>query len=191
MVYELDITLDDILPAIWRRVRVPAEITMAELHHVIQVAMGWTDTHLHQYFVGGELIGVPDLEADPRLTDERSVRLVDVALAKTRLSYEYDFGDLWRHTIVVERVLPDEAEEAVCVDGARACPPEDCGGALGYGELLDILRDPAHREHAERLDWVGGSLDAEAFDCARVNGLLGLRSVQQVSAAAGASRFLH
>ena len=135
MVYELDITLEDIEPAIWRRIQVPAEITLAELHHVIQIAMGWTDAHLHQYLVGGEVIGIPDADAAAEatggtpLTDETTVRLVDVALANTTLRYEYDFGDRWQHRIVVSRVLPHDVEAPVCVDGARGCPPEDCGGA--------------------------------------------------------------
>lgn len=120
MVYELDITLEDITPAIWRRVQVPAEITMAELHHVLQIALGWTGTHLHQYLVGGEVIGVPDPDGDaPGIppTDEATIRLVDVALANTTLRYEYSVPDLWRHRVVVSRVLPHDAEVAVCVDG--------------------------------------------------------------------------
>ena len=195
MVYELDITLEDIAPAIWRRVQVPAEITMAELHHVIQIAMGWSDAHLHQYLVGGEVIGVPDPEGDGAVgvpfTDEATIRLVDVALANTTLRYEYDFGDLWRHRVVVSRVLSHDAEAAVCVDGARACPPEDCGGAGGYGELLDILADPSHTDHAARLAAVDGGFDAEAFDRERVNALLTLRSTFPRHAPPPVSRLLH
>jgi hypothetical protein len=176
MVYELDITLEDIEPPIWRRVQVPAEITMAELHQVIQIAMGWSDAHLHQYRVAGEVIGVPARDegahAGTALTDESSVRLVDVALANTKLTYEYDFADSWRHRIVVSRVLPHDAEVAVCLDGARACPPESCGGAGGYGELLAIIADPYDAEHAARLASVDGQHDAEAFDRERVNALL-------------------
>jgi hypothetical protein len=195
MVYELDITLEDVAPAIWRRVQVPAEITMAELHHVIQIAMGWTDAHFHQYLVAGEVIGVPDPDGDPvagtPLTDETTVRLVDVALANTTLRYEYDFGDRWQHRIVVGRVLPHDAKVAVCVDGARACPPEDCGGAGGYGELLDILADPSHVDHDARLAAVDGALDPEAFDRERVNALFVLRSTLPRHAPAPASRLLH
>jgi hypothetical protein len=196
MVYELDITLEGIEPPIWRRVQVPAEISMAELHHVIQIAMGWTDAHLHQYLVAGEAIGVPDADGAARagtpLTDEASVRLVDVALANTTLRYEYDFGDLWRHRIVVGRVLPHEAEVAVCLDGARSCPPESCGGASGYGELLDILADPWHAEHAARLASLdGGALDAEAFDRERVNALLVLHAAFPRAAPPPPSRLLH
>ena len=197
MVYELDITLEDIEPAIWRRIQVPAEITLAELHHVIQIAMGWTDAHLHQYLVGGEVIGIPDADAAAEatggtpLTDETTVRLVDVALANTTLRYEYDCGDRWQHRIVVSRVLPHDVEAPVCVDGARGCPPEDCGGAGGYGELLDVLADPSHVDHAARLAAVDGDLDPEAFDRERVNALLVLRSTLPRHTPAPVSRLLH
>jgi hypothetical protein len=174
---------------------VPAEITMAELHHVIQIAMGWTDAHPHQYLVAGEVIGVPEADRPhapaTKLTDETTIRLVDVALANTRLHYEYDFGDLWRHHIVVERVLPHEGPVAVCIDGARACPPENCGGAGGYEELIEILADPAHAEHAGCLEWLDGALDTEAFDRERVNDLLTLRSAFPRQAPALTPKLLH
>jgi hypothetical protein len=195
MVYELEITLADIEPPIWRRVQVPAEITMAELHHVIQIAMGWTDAHRHQYLVAGEVIGVPEADrprdSATRLTDETTIRLVDLALANTRLHYQYDFGDLWKHQIVVQRVLPHEGPVAVCLDGARACPPENCGGAGGYEELVDIMADPSHAEHAACLEWLDGALDTEAFDRERVNDLLTLRSAFPRQAPARTSRLLH
>jgi hypothetical protein len=172
MVYELRITLEDIEPPIWRRVRVPAEITLASLHEVIQIAMGWTDTHLHQYVIGGETIGVPDEEIDQPISDEKDVRLVDVALVNTRIFYEYDLGDRWSHEVLVERIERDETSPAVCLGGARACPPEDCGGAHGYQELLEVLANPSHEDHEDRRAWLGGFFDTEAFDADEVNALL-------------------
>jgi hypothetical protein len=164
MVYELVVTLEDVQPTVWRRVQVPAQITLADLHRVLQVAMGWRDTHLHQFEIAGELIGIPDPEISRPLTDESKVCLVDVALEKTRFRYEYDFGDMWRHEVVVDRVSRDVESEVRCLDGQRACPPEDCGGWAGYDELREILAHANNPEHAERLERLGGSFDPEAFD---------------------------
>jgi hypothetical protein len=169
MNYELVVTLGDVQPPVWRRVRVPAEITLAELHRVLQIAMGWRDAHLHQFEVAGELIGVPDPEISRPLTDESKICLVDVALDKTRFRYAYDFRDVWRHDILVERVIRDAEPETRCLGGARACPPEDCGGWAGYDALLEALADPRHPEHAKRLQRIGGAFDPEAFDVDEIN----------------------
>jgi hypothetical protein len=169
VIYELVVTLGDVQPAVWRRVRVPAEIKLGDLHRVLQIVMGWRDAHLHQFEVAGELIGVPDPEISQPLTDESKVALVDVALEKTRFRYDYDFRDVWRHEIVVDRVVRDAEGEVRCLDGRRACPPEDCGGWAGYDELLEILANPLHDEHADRLSKLGGTFDPEAFDVEEVN----------------------
>ena len=191
VVYELEITLENIRPPIWRRVQVEAEITMAELHEVIQITMGWRGTRIHLYTVGGEIIGAPDARLGRRITDESSVRLVDVALARTRFRYEYDLGDLWSHEIVVHRVLPHDGPFAICVDGARACPPEGCGGAGGYAELLAILADPLHAEHGDWLAWAGGPIDAEAFDRGRINKHLSLRESLRAAASSKTHKLRH
>lgn len=179
-VYQLKIMLKDSKPPIWRRVQVRAEITLAQLHEVIQLAMGWTDSHLHQFRVDGEMYSQPDFELDEfsqETNDENNVHLWRLVGLQDSFSYEYDFGDGWEHEIVVEKVLP--IEEGVlyprCLAGKRACPPEDVGGVWGYEEFLAAIKDPKHPEHREMLEWVGGSFDPADFDLAEVNlGLIGL-----------------
>ncbi len=170
-IYELEVVLSDVEPAIWRRVQVRSSITVARLHKVLQIVMGWTDSHLHDFRAGEVCYGVAHPELPPR-EDERKTVLSDVLrAADDRLLYVYDFGDGWKHEVVLERVL--DAEPACryprVMDGERACPPEDCGGAYGYAHLLAVLGDSRHREHRDLVDWVGGSLDPEAFDVDNIN----------------------
>ncbi len=174
-VYRLKVTLRGIRPRIWRRLLVPADMTLAQLHDVLQVAMGWHGGHLHQFHIGGEIHGVPSPEDDITDHDERKSRLGAVAGDGDRFVYEYDFGDGWEHEIVVEKTMAPEKGVLypVCVGGERACPPEDCGGAGGYQHLLAVLADPKHEEHEDLTDWVGGEFDAEAFDVTMVNAALG------------------
>jgi hypothetical protein len=176
--YQLKVTLRGIRPPVWRRLQVRGDVTLNRLHHVLQVVMGWTDSHLHQFRVRGKIYGVPDPEGPhrgPPTLDERRVRLATVAPAeKSRIIYEYDFGDGWEHDVVVEKILPPDAnaEAAVCLTGRRACPPEDCGGPWGYENLLRVVADPRDPEHEEMLAWLGGGWDPEEFDAGEVNELL-------------------
>ena len=104
--------------------------------------------------------------------DERKVKLSQVvARGHKKFSYVYDFGDNWDHTILVEKVLPAEAGVRYprCTAGKRACPPEDCGGAWGYVDFLDAIKNPKHEQHAGMLEWIGGEFDPEAFDIEAVN----------------------
>ncbi len=165
--FQLKVTLLDTKPPIWRRVLVDASATLDHLHEVIQAAFGWWNYHLHEFEVGRARYGVPDPDEDwgdpPK--DERRTRLDAIAGEGSSFRYTYDFGDGWDHRVVVEKVLP-AANTAVpaCIDGRRACPPEDCGGTWGYRELLEILADPRHPEHEARRDWIGRPFDPEAFD---------------------------
>jgi hypothetical protein len=173
-VYQVKISLRGARPPIWRRLRLPAATTLAQLHDVIQAAFGWTDSHLHAFEVGGRHYSRPDFglsDFEDQFADEAQARLCDVVPATGgRLRYTYDFGDGWEHELVVEEVLPsDGMPHAVCVAGRRAGPPEDCGGVWGYAELLDILADPGHPDHAERLDWLGYQHDPAAFDKDAIN----------------------
>jgi len=135
--------------------------------------MGWTDSHLYEFEARGRRYGEPD--PDFGFVDVRAAqkaRLNDIAPhAGADFAYVYDFGDDWRHLVEVEQVLPAAEDVAypVCLNGERACPPEDCGGAYGYARLLRILRRPKHPEFAEWLEWVGGHFDPEAFDLGSVN----------------------
>jgi hypothetical protein len=178
-VYQLKITLKDSKPPIWRRVEVADDITLARLHRIIQVAMGWTDSHLHMFSVGQTDYGVPYPGGEGELRDERRYKLSQLLTApKQKLSYEYDFGDSWSHEVLLEQLREPEPGVAYprCVTGKRACPPEDCGGVWGYAEFLEAIADPEHPEHEELLEWVGGEFDPAAFDVDEVNaGLRGLR----------------
>ncbi len=177
--YTLKITLKESQPPIWRRVRVP-NCLLADLHEVIQVAMGWENYHLHEFVIGEEryqppppddMAGMWDID-DSESTEE--VALSDLVPAPTkkhfRMNYVYDFGDGWEHTIVIEKVeqLDDAPLMPICLEGERACPPEDCGGIWGYEELLEAVKDPKHPEHAEMIEWAG-KINPEDFDTAKVN----------------------
>jgi hypothetical protein len=175
-IYQLNITLLGTRPPIWRRVLAPADLTLAQFHNVLQVTMGWENSHLHEFRIGRQRFGVPDPEdrfmGGTGRIDERKVRLSDVlGEAGAKAEYTYDFGDNWEHIIVVEKVLTPEPEVVypVCTDGKRHGPPEDCGGLGGYHNFLEAIRDPAHEEHEEMLEWIGGGFDPEAFSVDHVN----------------------
>lgn len=160
---------------VWRRLVVPASLTLRELHAVLQTAMGWEDYHLHLFDVDGVLYGdVEEIEGQP-MGDEQTFTLGQAAGAARELVYQYDFGDSWHHDIVVEQAMPSVGTGTPhLVDGAGACPPEDCGGAGGFENLLEVLADPTDEEHEEMLQWVGGSYDPGAFDIEMLNAALDL-----------------
>lgn len=173
--YELAVTLPD-LP-VWRKILVRGDMNLGLLHAVLQVAMGWTNSHLHQFFIGTETYTafMPDLDPDfgESMLDEEEVLLMDVVKkANTSFVYLYDFGDSWEHEIKVDKIQKSDTTPlavAECLDGAYACPPEDCGGIDGYLDLLEIIRDPTHEEHEEMMEWLGGGFDPEMFDVRMVN----------------------
>lgn len=165
-------TLLDIRPPIWRRLQVASSINLRRLHDVIQVAMGWTQSHLYRFEVGDREFSEPDPDFDLPFRSAKSTSLRKIALESgAAFLYEYDFGDSWMHRIVVENILPPEPSVTYprCLAGKRACPPEDVGGVWGYAEFLEAIRDPSHPEHRALLEWVGGSFDPEAFDRRAVN----------------------
>lgn len=173
----LRIALEGPLPAIWRRLLVPDSISLPDLHTAFQLAMGWTDSHLHAFDFGGTRYGVPDPEGlAPSLRDEEGQRLADV-LARhgaNSFRYLYDFGDDWMHAVTVEGEIDnlEGLRGPECTDGANACPPEDVGGPPGYMAFLEALRDPAHPEHREIVRWAGGRFDPTAWDRGRANLML-------------------
>jgi hypothetical protein len=175
-IYQLKITLLDSKPPIWRRLLVPSDLTLAQLHDVLQNAMGWQDCHLHEFRIGDLRFGVPDpdygLMGDEEPMNERRRRLFNVlGEVGAKAEYTYDFGDSWEHRIVVEKVLPPEPgiRYPACTAGKRNCPPEDCGGMYGYYNLLAAIRDPEHEEREDLLEWIGGDFDPEAFSIDEVN----------------------
>jgi hypothetical protein len=173
--FQLKITLQGVRPQVWRRVVVPGNLNFERLHGVIQDAMGWEWCHLHEFWVGELRIGP---EPDDRgfgapVADEKQYTLERMFRAKGKFGYVYDFGDHWTHEIQIEEVLEADGTFAPrCVGGARACPPEDCGGVGGYQRLVRILANPRHREHADMREWVGDEWTAEAFDLALADRLV-------------------
>jgi hypothetical protein len=175
-VYQLKVTLENIHPSIWRRIQIQGDISLPRLHAVLQIAMDWTNSHLHGFSVNGQFYSEPDPDyADQKVIDERQKHLNQIAPeVGSRFIYEYDFGDSWDHELVVEKILPLDIslQSPRCLDGKRSRPPEDVGGVDGYAEFLDAIRDPKHPEHDNWLQWAGGKFDPEAFDLQRVNQLL-------------------
>jgi hypothetical protein len=174
LIYQIKVTLEDSKPPIWRRLLVRSDLTLADLHGIIQAAFGWWDYHLHMFIIGETYFGVPDPDYDGFLEmhDERKLRLHQIARREGfKFRYEYDFGDSWLHQVLVEKILPPEPAQDYprCIKGRRACPPEDVGGIWGYYDFLEAIQDPEHEEHGEYLEWVGGEFDPEAFDLDEVN----------------------
>ena len=176
--YHLKVVLHETKPLIWRRLQVPGNATLGWLHAALQVAMGWTNSHLHVFRVGEMLYSdlrdnFREYEDCPEILDEYKATLQQVApLQKDVIIYEYDFGDSWHHQITVEKIPgadSDASNVAQCLGGARACPPEDCGGTWGYDNLLKILQNPRHEEHESMKEWLGHALDPGALDVKKVN----------------------
>ena len=184
-VYQFRITLLDVHPPVWRRIQVQ-ECFLEELHRHIQGAMGWTDSHMYLFDIDDITYGYAfehDLDGEHVVVSAATTPLRTVLpTSKPDFSfrYTYDLGDSWEHLIVLERVCePDpKSRYPLCLDGKRACPPENCGGAPGYEHLLCVLRDPEDEEHDELLEWVGGNFDPEDFDPKRATRMMakGLRS---------------
>ena len=178
---QIHIALDDIEPPVWRRLVVPLRTTLAELHHILQAAMGWTDSHLHDFGVGGltygdiELLSAERTDDDARVYDANEVRMCDFSRQPgTSFKYIYDYGDNWRHTVTLEKVfaVKPAPKTTTCIDGARCCPPEDVGGTSGYFEFLRVLLapDPDEIEEQRHLKrWSGGKFDSDRFDLAKTD----------------------
>jgi len=173
-VVECTIVLREVEPRVWRRLLVPGSVRLDKLHRVFQAAMGWDDHHLHAFHIGADRYGQLFDEHDTDELDERSITAVSAIAGSEQFSYEYDFGDGWEHDVNIEAIrrLPIGLKVGVCLDGANACPPEDCGGAYGYEELLRVLADPSDDDHEHMLEWAGGPFDPSAFDLALVNARL-------------------
>ena len=147
---------------------------MDKFARVLLAAMGWSNTHLHAFAVGNERYGMNYDDFPEGEIDEKTVSVLQALRDERRFIFEYDFGDSWEHEVVVEELTrpPIGLKFAVCIDGANACPPDDVGGTGGYGEFLEAIVNPAHDEHANYLEWIGGSFDPTAFDLAEVNARL-------------------
>ena len=170
-VYQLKITLDGITPPIWRRVHVTSDSSLGDLHDIIQAAMGWDNSHLHVFTIGKKTYGPSDDADDCEWMDELEFCLDDaLPKGRNRAEYTYDFGDSWVHTVEVEKRLPidEDKEYPLCIDGARACPPEDCGGIGGYARAVAAMSNPDSPEHSNLTEWLG-DWDPEHFSIEEVN----------------------
>lgn len=164
----LRIELDDVEPAVVRRVEVPLTIRLDRLHLVLQAAMGWTNSHFYEIRARDVGWGRPDPLFGDGPLDASKARLIDVLedVGTRSLKYLYDFGDGWEHSIRIERITDAVAGMAYpcLIEAAGRCPPEDVGGPWGYRDFLDAVGDPNHQEHAERLEWIGGNFDPTNTD---------------------------
>jgi len=172
-IYQLKITLLNIEPKIYRIVQVPAAITLRNLHKIIQKVMAWENCHLYKFVKGNVSYAPQSTEFSfSQGQSDRSVPLCDL-LSKVRhkLVYEYDFGDGWLHEVLLQKILPAEADvrHPACIEGKYAAPPEDSGGPPSYCDLLEALDDQQHSGHEEARDWLGEGYDPEFFDLEQVN----------------------
>ena len=178
-VYQFKVTLKGVKPAVWRRFQVPEFYTFWDLHVAIQDVFGWLDYHLHEFELMNPescaitTIGIPSDEElfDREILPGWKEGISNWFSTNNRSAlYTYDFGDDWKHVVRLERILPREEKKKYpfCVDGKRACPPEDCGGVWGYQDLLKVLKNPEHEEYEDLLNWVGGKFDPEYFDPQKV-----------------------
>jgi hypothetical protein len=173
-VYRFKIILQDTDPAIWRRIETK-DVTLGKLHELIQTAMGWTNSHLHQFEIAGARYADPRFMTDDfddfNAIDYSGIRISDLVSkrgSKLRMGYEYDFGDGWQHEVVLEKVTESEpgAKYPRCLDGERACPPEDVGGVYGFADYVAAITNPNHSEYGELLEW-NGPFDPAQFDAAK------------------------
>jgi hypothetical protein len=174
---EIEISLNDSQPKIWRRVHIDPDTTFVELHYIIQFAMGWTNSHLHHFIIaqGKTYISIPflnELDGDIQYVDSTITRVGDyLKEPNDHFTYEYDFGDSWNHTITLIKHIPrlPNITLPVVIDGTRACPPEDCGGIWGYQDILKALKQPRSKEGKLYANWRETGLDPERFDLVETN----------------------
>jgi hypothetical protein len=163
--YRCKVTLDGARPSIWRRFDVPADISLADFHRVLQAVMGWTGTHLHMFEKDGTRYGTSNPAFGMEFVSERETRVDSLLKAPgSRLSYLYDFGDEWSHEIVLEAIVENDSRVARVLEGARACPPDNIGGMPRYEWFLEVLADPKHPDRLEAMRWSGGRFDPDAYD---------------------------
>ena len=166
----LRIELEELEPKIWRRIDMPLSTTLEGLHDAIQMTMGWTFSHLWEFDIDGRCYGDPsfrEFDDEPPIYKAKGLRLgVLIARGVERFVYTYDYGDNWRHDVIVEEVRDGDLdmEYPAFVDGARRCPPEDVGGPHGFMEFLEAVLDPAHEQHRDMVRWYDGPFDPTGLD---------------------------
>lgn len=179
-ILEIDITLKGSKPKIWRRILIPGEMSFADLHYAIQIAMGWVGYHSHQFVVGrnDRFISIPfdddlvDMDEMDDMEDGHKIKIKSLLNApKDKVIYEYDFGDDWEHLVEVKKVHDAEPGKTYpqAIGGAMACPPEDCGGIWGYKDMLEKLQEKGTAEYEELVEWLGSDFDPKVLDLEKIN----------------------
>jgi hypothetical protein len=175
-IYQIQIALRGIRPKIWLRILIPPDLRLSDFHEIIQITMGWTNSHMHQFIKNGtyftESIAGDDIWDELGSVDYKKMKISDLlTMEKEKVVYEYDFGDGWEHNIILEKILPvdPKIKYPVCLKGKMKCPPEDCGGVWGYSDMLEVLKQPDHIEYEEFIEWLGDGFDPEDFDINEVN----------------------
>ncbi|NCS89298.1 MAG: hypothetical protein CO127_05275 [Ignavibacteria bacterium CG_4_9_14_3_um_filter_36_18] len=175
-IYQIQVALKNFKPKIWRRILVPSNLLLSDFHKIIQTSMGWTNSHLHQFIKDQTYYTVrmkdDDMWEDMNSVDYKKMKIFDLlSVEKGKIIYEYDFGDGWEHEIILEKILPvdKKLKYPICLAGKMNCPPEDCGGVWGYAEMIEILKQPKHKEYENIIEWLGDELDPEYFDKEEVN----------------------
>jgi len=177
--YQIQIAIRGIKPKIWRRVLVPSDLLLSDFHKIIQTAMGWTNSHLHQFIKNRTFytrkMADDDFWGEMNNIDYSKIKISDLLKKeKDRIVYEYDFGDSWEHDIILEKIEKNEKNISIptCLTGKNNCPPEDCGGIWGYSGMLEILKHPEHEEYEEYIEWLGEKFDPKYFNKAEINAML-------------------
>lgn len=169
--YQFKVELRDISPPIWRQFQVWEDATLAQLHRILQMVMGWENYHLYEFRIGGRIYGDPDLDDEREIINAKKTRIRNVLPGVgAEFEYEYDFGDDWQHDLLLEAVMQSGPDTMCprCLAGERSCPPEDVGGSGGYADYLEALADTDHEEHENMMEW-RGPFDPEAFSIEKVN----------------------
>ena len=179
MIYQIQISLNGSKPKIWRRLLIPADLLLSDFHKLIQTTMGWTNSHLHQFIKLGIFYSQryenDDYWEEMDNVDYSDIKVFDLLQKeKESITYEYDFGDSWEHTILLEKILPNDEKSKlpICLAGKMNCPPEDCGGIWGYAAMLDILTQPDHEEYEHCYEWFDDDFDPKHFDKDEINQML-------------------
>ena len=170
-IYQLNSSLIGSDPLIWRKLLVYADTNLIDLHKILQTTMGWTNSHVHLFYDGANDYAPKSIPMEGVKASD-TVKLNDLLLnEKDKLEYIYDMGDYWEHKVELKRIMntSEYKQIPVCIDRKRHCPPEDCGSIDGYEELLEVLKDPEHKEYEEMKEWLGGEFDPEYFSKAEVN----------------------
>lgn len=177
-VIQLRVSIQHSDPLIFRTVLVKKATTFFELHHIIQIVMGWQNYHLFEFNLDGYRVGIIEESekgngyGSDQVLDASAVKIADILSGdKETFKYNYDFGDCWMHEISLERMLEKEPKVIypLCIEGQYSCPPEDCGGISGFYHILDIIQNKEHPEYKETRQWVGKKYDPDNFDRNKVN----------------------